>query len=333
MSELWMIAIVAAGLSAALLFIVGKYGPATVLVAPVGPRSNHATPTPQTGGLAVVPAMLIAILAGWVLGVVGSSAAAAISVSIVMLFAAGIVDDARDIGAVAKLVIQIVAASISVYGFSDTLSIFPSELFFPIAGLMTIILLVWAINLTNFMDGLDLMVVAGIGLPALVVGLGGLAGYLELSASVVISLALGCALLPFGLANRPVARMFLGDNGSLPVGLVAGVIFLGLSVQYSIFVGCLPFSYFIIDTAATLAARLARRENILAAHSQHAYQTARRAGLQAITVSGLVALVSLLGAVLAIASATGYVTPLAGFIITFGAACALYLILKTVSRT
>ncbi len=332
MPELWMIAVIAAGVSAVLLFIVGKYGPTTALAATISPRSNHTTPTPQTGGLAVIPAVVVAILAGWALGLVGSSATAGISVSVAALFAVGLVDDARNVGPFAKLAVQFAAASLAAYGFGSSLSVFPPDLFFPVTGLMTIVLLVWAINLTNFMDGLDLMVVAGIGVPALVIGLGGLFGYLELSEPVVISLALGIALAPFGLVNRPVARMFLGDSGSLPAGLLAGIVCLGFSAQYSIFAGCLPFSYFIIDTAATLAARLVKRENLFAAHSQHAFQTARRAGLPAIVVSGLVALVSLLGAVLAIATAAEYTTPPTGFVVGFGAACALYLYFKIVGR-
>ena len=78
-------------------------------------------------------------------------------------------------------------------------------------------------NLVNFMDGLDLMTVAEI-VP--VTGALVLLGWLgELPAPATIAAAALCgAMLGFAPFNRPVAKIFLGDVGSLPIGLLAGLV-------------------------------------------------------------------------------------------------------------
>ena len=80
---------------------------------------------------------------------------------------------------------------------------------------------IWFLNLVNFMDGIDWMTVAEI-LPVsaglVILGfLGALPSY-----GIVAALALFGATLGFAPFNRPVARLFLGDVGSLPLGLLIG---------------------------------------------------------------------------------------------------------------
>src|SRR5260370_1329221 len=88
--------------------------------------------------------------------------------------------------------------------------------------------LVWFVNLVNFMDGIDWMTVAEVvPLTASVVLLGQLATVPP--PSTILALALLGAMLGFAPFNKPVAKLFLGDVVSLPIGLLLGCLFLPLA--------------------------------------------------------------------------------------------------------
>lgn len=328
MHSLLSVLVVAVSVSAALLIVIWKLVPADLLAAAVTARSNHQTPTRQLGGFAVVPAVLVALIWVSAQGTIELSAAIFLSAAALLLLLTGAIDDARNLSPAAKFVLQLTAASVATFGLHQYFPVFALGVV-PVASIaMTVIILVWAINLTNFMDGIDLIVVAGIGAPALILGLGGLAGMIDTGFPTMLALALGAALAPFAVTNRPPASLFLGDNGSLPIGLFAGVVGLGLSARYSVFVGLLPFAYFIVDSSATLLRRLFKRKNIFTAHSEHAYQLASRGGVSPLIISMKVAAVSSTTTVLAILVASQMLHPVAGFAMGYAVAIALFVALK-----
>jgi UDP-N-acetylmuramyl pentapeptide phosphotransferase/UDP-N-acetylglucosamine-1-phosphate transferase len=101
----------------------------------------------------------------------------------------------------------------------------------------------------------------------------GLLGALPM-ASVVVALALCGGLIGFAPFNRPVARIFLGDVGSLPIGLV----FAWLLVQvaghgYLVAALVLPL-YYLADATLTLLRRMKDGEPFWQAHRTHFYQLA-----------------------------------------------------------
>jgi UDP-N-acetylmuramyl pentapeptide phosphotransferase/UDP-N-acetylglucosamine-1-phosphate transferase len=90
----------------------------------------------------------------------------------------------------------------------------------------------------------------------------------------IVAAALGGAMLGFAPFNRPVAKVFLGDVGSLPIGLLLGWCLLQLAYhQYFAAALLLPL-YYLLDATATLLRRLARREPFWAPHRSHFYQRA-----------------------------------------------------------
>ncbi|MEZ5810803.1 MAG: glycoside hydrolase [Rhizobiaceae bacterium] len=313
--------------SALLLAVIERALPPGFLAAKSNPRSNHDAPARQIGGLAVIPATLAALLWGGG-GSIAATTALWLAAGTLILFVAGAVDDAGDLSAAAKTVPQVAAATLTAYGMAPH-DLPPLALLPAFAGsVLLVVALVWAVNLVNFMDGLDWMVVAGIGVPAAIIGLSGLANLVDQTPAVVLAAILAAALVPFAVANRPPARIFLGDSGSLAIGLVAGVIVLGLAAHHSIFVGLLPFAYFIVDSGATLVQRTLKRKNIFAAHSEHAYQIAKRAGRPTLEVSLRVAGVSGLTAVLAVLALTGALPPIAAFGLGYVAAILLFLVMR-----
>src|SRR5581483_11468736 len=83
----------------------------------------------------------------------------------------------------------------------------------------------WFVNLVNFMDGIDWITVAEAVPLTVTLAIVGFAGGLPPYATA-LSLALAGATAGFACFNRPVARIFLGDVGSLPIGLMLGILLL-----------------------------------------------------------------------------------------------------------
>ncbi len=296
MNPLLTVFVVAFVVCAALLFVLAKMLPADFLAAQRSARSNHVTAARQIGGLAVVPAVLLALLLAWLLGADGRFLSG-LGAGIVVLASVGFLDDRRETSVALRLGAQFAAALIVVACLGADFRLLGGFLPFYLERGLIVLGLMWFINLTNFMDGLDLMVVAGIGVPNAVLAL--LCGWLIMgSPAAPVAAGVAGALAGFALFNRPPARIFLGDTGSLPLGLATGAVVLLMARQWPA-AALLPFLYFLADSTSVLLIRLARRENIATAHSKHAYQIARRSGRSVGSIAGLVAVSSFCSAALA----------------------------------
>jgi UDP-N-acetylmuramyl pentapeptide phosphotransferase/UDP-N-acetylglucosamine-1-phosphate transferase len=94
------------------------------------------------------------------------------------------------------------------------------------------------------------------------------------ASATVVALALCGALLGFAPSNRPIARLFLGDVGSLPIGLLLFWLLTSLAGSgYLTAALILPF-YYLADTALTLLRRIRNGEPFWIAHRSHFYQRA-----------------------------------------------------------
>jgi UDP-N-acetylmuramyl pentapeptide phosphotransferase/UDP-N-acetylglucosamine-1-phosphate transferase len=175
----------------------------------------------------------------------------------------------------------------------------------------------WFVNLVNFMDGLDLMTVAEI-VP--VTGALVLLGWLsELPApATVAAAALFGAMLGFAPFNRPVAKIFLGDVGSLPIGLLAGWCLLQLAWHQHVTAALLLPLYYLTDATVTLLRRIIRREPFWAAHRNHFYQRATDNGFPVWRVVREVFALNVLLAALAIGSAITSSSAIAGLLFVIG---------------
>jgi UDP-N-acetylmuramyl pentapeptide phosphotransferase/UDP-N-acetylglucosamine-1-phosphate transferase len=97
----------------------------------------------------------------------------------------------------------------------------------------------------------------------------------ELPASTTLAAAaLFGAMLGFAPFNRPVAKIFLGDVGSLPIGLLVGWCLLQLAWYQQFAAALLLPLYYLADATVTLLRRIAQREPFWAAHRTHFYQRA-----------------------------------------------------------
>ncbi|MFM9976165.1 MAG: glycosyl transferase, partial [Beijerinckiaceae bacterium] len=140
-------------------------------------------------------------------------------------------------------------------------------------GFLVLLAGVWFVNLTNFMDGIDWLTVACVVPATLFLGLLGFAGGLD-SVAAVLALGLCGGLIGFAPANRPVARLFLGDVGSLPIGLLLAYLLYRLAISGAWIAALLLPLYSVCDATFTLFRRLIRRERVWEAHRSHIYQRA-----------------------------------------------------------
>jgi UDP-N-acetylmuramyl pentapeptide phosphotransferase/UDP-N-acetylglucosamine-1-phosphate transferase len=267
--------IAAAILSAVLIFLLLPLLRRHALAQP-NARSSHREPTPQGGGIAVVAATIV-VTVGCV-GVLGeASSAAAIEVFTVLAASAliavvGGIDDLRPMPVAPRLLLQMLAIGIAIAAMPTDLRIAP---LMPWWGerLCLLIALVWFVNLVNFMDGIDWMTVAEVvPLTASIALMGGLAAMPP--PATILALALLGSMLGFAPFNKPVARLFLGDVGSLPVGLLLGWLLLQLARGGEPAAALLLPLYYLADASVTLIRRIASGEPFWRAHRSHFYQRA-----------------------------------------------------------
>src|SRR5262249_55000318 len=115
----------------------------------------------------------------------------------------------------------------------------------------------------------------------------GLMGALPPSATLV-AIGLSGALIGFAPFNRPVAQLFLGDVGSLPIGLLLGWMLVLLAAHSYVVAALLLPLYYLADATITLLRRLASGEPIMEAHRHHFYQRAFDGGLSVYQIVGQV---------------------------------------------
>jgi UDP-N-acetylmuramyl pentapeptide phosphotransferase/UDP-N-acetylglucosamine-1-phosphate transferase len=248
-------------------------------------RSSHREPTPQGGGIAVIAATIAATWLGMFdLGAAIAAPLAIVFAAVVVMACVGAVDDIRSLAVIPRLLLQALAVAAVIYALPDEMRVVPAMPWW----LERIVLFtggLWFVNLVNFMDGIDWMTVAEVvPITAALVALGGLGAMTR--DGIVVALALGGAMVGFAYFNRPPAKLFLGDVGSLPIGLLLGWLLVLLAGNGGLTAALLLPSYYLADTALTLLRRLMRGERVWQAHRTHCYQRATDRGF---TVTGVVA--------------------------------------------
>jgi UDP-N-acetylmuramyl pentapeptide phosphotransferase/UDP-N-acetylglucosamine-1-phosphate transferase len=302
-----LVAVAAALLSAGLIVVLLPHLRKLALAHP-NARSSHRKPTPQGGGAAVI---LAALGTAWAaLAILGPFSAGdlrqflALTAAAALLAIIGAVDDIRSIGQLPRFLVQGVAVGIVIGSLPDGLRLLPVlPWWLEVAGLL--VAGIWFVNLTNFMDGIDWMTVVEVVPITAAIALLGSLGHVPMLV-VVIALALLGAILGFAPFNKPVARLFLGDVGSLPIGLVLAWLSLQLAMHGHVVAALLLPLYYLVDATLTLLRRAAKREPVWQAHRSHFYQRAVDGGF---TVPEIVAKVFAVNVVLAMLASLSMAVP------------------------
>jgi len=293
--------IAAAFVSTALIVLLRPWLQRYALARP-NARSSHTTPTPQGGGIAVITATLgvalIVVLAAGIFGPDDTARLWRVFAATAMIAVVGAIDDIRIIAIAPRLLLQAIAVAAVLAALPNDLQIVPLLPWW-IERALLLLAGVWYVNLVNFMDGIDWMTVAEIvPITGGLVLIGTVFGALPASA-IVVALTLCGALLGFAPFNRPVAHLFLGDVGSLPIGLLLFWL-LALMAGNGHFAAAmiLPL-YYLADTTLTLLRRVRNGEPFWIAHRSHYYQRATDRGFSVPQVIARVFAVNLALVVLA----------------------------------
>lgn len=266
-------------------------------------RKIHKNSIPRLGGVCFLPSMLLAFLIGTAFynnsfegkQLQFSLWSVYFFISLVLIYAAGIIDDLIGIGAKTKFSFQIVAGLLlplaglyinDLYGFCGIHEI-PSWIGIP----LTILIIVFIVNAINLIDGID-------GLCASVSFIA-LAGFLFCfmqagirTYSMLIASMMG-VLVPFFYYNiwgseKKRQKIFMGDSGSLTLGFILAFLYVKVTMNNP---NVMPFSETSIilsnsllivpalDVIRVSLARLKHHQPMFRADKNHIHHKLIRAGL------------------------------------------------------
>lgn len=196
---------------------------------PDGKRKLQKLPVPLWGGLAVYISLLLGLWVAQQGAIVGGEAlgnlASVLMAAAGLVCLAGCIDDTWDLNPRFKLLMQIVSAlPVVLAGHAiDRIVLFGYPIELGWLGIpLTVCWLVGCINALNLLDGMDgLASTVGLSTAAIVAIIATAMGHDHVA---VIAIALAGALAGFLAYNLPPASIYLGDSGSMVIGLVVGVL-------------------------------------------------------------------------------------------------------------
>ncbi|MFC8718407.1 glycosyltransferase family 4 protein [Kitasatospora sp. NPDC057198] len=238
MREYLLVMFVSAAVTYLLVSPVRKFAIAAGAMPAVRARDVHREPTPRLGGIAMFGGLLAGLLAASQLSGLGRMFVQSADIKALLsgagiMFVLGVLDDKWGVDALVKLGGQMIAAGVMVWQGITVIAIpvpgYGSVPVTPTQGmLISVVLVVVMVNAVNFIDGLD-------GLAAGMVCIAAMAFFLysyrlwlgygindaapaALFTAVLIGMCLG--FLPH---NLHPARIFMGDSGSMMLGLMLAV--------------------------------------------------------------------------------------------------------------
>jgi len=214
-----------------LIYILIKYAYKFKLIDHPDHRKIHKVSTPIVGGLGIVISFLFIIIISFYFNFkfinISSFEFLILFLSSLIIILTGLIDDMRGISAYNKFLFQIIAAIILVLGFKDFQIIdwpfFNRFESIYLTSFLSIFYLVSILNAINLIDGLDgLAGGVSIIISVFFIVLSLLSGIQIIEMYVLFSL-LG-SLCAFMIFNKPPAKTFLGDTGSLFIGWILGIV-------------------------------------------------------------------------------------------------------------
>ena len=222
-------------LAAALCYVVTPFVRSLAIkvgaVAQIRTRDIHTTPTPRWGGLAMWIAMALTFAMVNHLSLVGKSfgrESLGIFLAATLLVAIGLVDDRFELDALTKLAGQALAAGILlIFGIqvlwlpiNGVITLPPS-----IGQLVTVMIVLVTINAVNFIDGLDglaagIVAISGAAFFAFAYLLAVIYGFSRAGAPSLITAVIIGVCIGFLPHNVHPAKIFMGDSGSMFLGLL-----------------------------------------------------------------------------------------------------------------
>lgn len=230
-------------------------------------RSMHVHVVPRTGGIGIVLAILVTLM---LYLYYHNNINYYLIIPLILISGISFIDDLVGLNPILRLAFHALAGIILIIGV-DYIDANQSSIRL-LAVAISVVSIVWIVNLYNFMDGID-----GLSGGMAVIGFMCI-GYIAIrNTSLEYSVGafvIASTVAGFLVLNLPPARIFMGDTGSITLGMLVSI-FTILGIKYSFLT--LPevliiFSVFIVDATVTLCRRAIRLEAIWKPHKTHYYQ-------------------------------------------------------------
>ncbi|MEL6653220.1 MAG: MraY family glycosyltransferase [Bacteroidota bacterium] len=308
-------------------------------------RKQHTKPTPPLGGIAIFIALVCSVLL-WVDGATMDLIRYPL-VAMLVLFFVGLKDDLLEIKALKKLFIQIAMALVVCFGgikiesLHGFLGIY--ELPVILQYVLSLIFVVGLTNAYNLIDGIDglaggIASIAGLCFAALFIAQGDY-GF------AICALALVGSLMGFLRYNFSPAKIFMGDTGSLSVGVLLSIMAVRLLQQGGSWnltqfeAQWLPvwifaiFSVPMIDITQVMIKRIIDRRSPFSPDRGHVHHMLQRAGFSHAQASIRLYGVSILNIAITFYCASQGWNSNAGFVIVLGTSLILLSMLSEMEKT
>ena len=260
-------------LSFVLTYLIKNYAIKKSLVAHVNERSSHTTPTPHGGGIAIAVTWFVGLFYLYSSHLIDKNLFFALLVGVIISFVSYL-DDLYELSPKVRLLTQAAVAFLGLYflgGFQAfDLFFFTVENQF-LTNTFAFFMIIWFINLYNFLDGID----GYAGSEALFLAL---AGFILFGGEHFFVLAV--AVLGFLVWNWHKAKIFMGDVGSTLLGYNVAIFTIYYANQdaQNFWVWVILFGVFWFDATLTLLRRKLNGEKLSQAHKKHAYQRLTQSG-------------------------------------------------------
>jgi len=268
-----MIYIILLLISFLLTYFIKEYAIKKSLVAEVNERSSHTVPTPHGGGIALAITWFIGLLYLFFINEIESELFYALLVGI-LISIVSFFDDLYELSPKLRLIVQALVALGGLYflGGFDTLTFSVFDISNSIfTNVFAFFMIIWFINLTNFIDGIN----GYVGSEFVFLSI---AGFLIFGDNLFV--VLGVSVLGFLFWNWNKAKIFMGDVGSTLLGYNIAIFTIYYSNYEStnFWIWIVLFSLFWFDATLTLIRRKLNGEKLSQAHKKHAYQRLTQAG-------------------------------------------------------
>ncbi len=246
---------------------------------PDGRRKSQTQPVPRGGGIVVALAAFVGAFVVMCCVAPAEDSSSAVLLhgllpAIAILLVVGIIDDVFTLTGIYKLIGQVLAVSVLVAGGTqfDQISMFGFLL--PLGDLripLTLFFCLGAINAFNLIDGADALA-SSIG-AVICLALGIITASRGDMAASLVCFALAGALFGFLRHNISPARVYLGDTGSMLIGLVVAAVAIDCSIKQEVaFALAVPLALCaipILDVVAALIRRVVTGQSVFAADRGH----------------------------------------------------------------
>jgi UDP-GlcNAc:undecaprenyl-phosphate GlcNAc-1-phosphate transferase len=287
-------------------------------------RKSQVTPVPYFGGIAIATSITgISFLAIYISNFTHKSmwTAAAVLLPALIMTTVGLIDDLVMMSPTKKLLSQVVAALIVTYISIATNTVVLLELSKFGGIFITSFWIVGLINSVNFFDNHDGASSSLVAISCFYIFLIAMRNeqYFVSALAVVI---LG-SLVGFYFWNMPNAKIYLGDSGSLYLGLLLATLTIRLKpsevpLYISIFMAISLVGIFLLDSMIAVMSRLQRRISPATGGKDHISHRLMRSGLSKKKSLGAMQLIGMfLGAFSLLMLTTKSVVAVFLFILTF----------------